>query len=130
MLQAEDGVSEDPDHIVQILDRVLDPAAHRRGCYRRGALQAQADCVDPLDNLVANLGSDTLAVPPDGAVYVMVWRRNGALGGDNRTSFWRLDAVKSAGTRPSPTAGSTTGTPTSLPSHPAISLVGKTGRAT
>jgi len=28
VVQAEDGVPEDPDHIVQILDRLLDPASH------------------------------------------------------------------------------------------------------
>ena len=65
-LQVEDGVPDDLDHVVKVIDGLVDAAAHHRVTREhRGTLQVQPDGEDPLDDLVLQFGGYAIAFPHD-----------------------------------------------------------------
>lgn len=66
VVEAEDGVPDDADQVVEVAKGLFDPAAHQR-VYRDlcGALQMQPDREDRLDDLVVKLGGGVVRLPRD-----------------------------------------------------------------
>jgi hypothetical protein len=66
VFQAVDRVPEDQDRIVQVIDRLADPAPQVLiGRPHRGAFQGQPRGEDLLDDLIPQLGGDAVPIFDD-----------------------------------------------------------------
>jgi len=67
--KVEHRVSDDPDHLIQLISDRLDPPPHSRlHCQPGGALQRQPGREDTLDDLVLNLVGHAVLLLGDGHV--------------------------------------------------------------
>lgn len=73
--QVKDGVPDDADDMIEVVDGLLDPAAHQWvGRYLRSALQIQTDCEHSPDDLGLKFRGNAVAFPQDVSVTARVRR--------------------------------------------------------